>query len=100
MDKKALLAWANERLNFLLLSYQAEKEEQAAIQHQAEEQQPAPSQYTSEWGGVSEQPSDEVSNAAICLSELISVTSVNLISPSAKIKFSIIQLQYQVSYFS
>ena len=45
-----------------LLCYQAEKEEQAAIQHQADEQQQPAAAYTTEWGGGADQQTGEVSN--------------------------------------
>ena len=54
--------WANVHL----FSYQAEKEEQAAIQHQTEEAQ-QPASHLTEWGGAAEQQTGEVSYTVISL---------------------------------
>ena len=54
--------------NCPLFSYQAEKEEQAAIQHQTEEAQ-QPTSHVTEWGGTTDQPTGEVSDTLISLSE-------------------------------
>lgn len=51
-----------------MFSYQAEKEEQAAMQQHTEEAQ-QPTSHLSEWGGAVDQPTSEVSDAAISLSK-------------------------------
>ena len=51
------------RLICSFLNYQAEKEEQAAIQHA--EEQPASQYPVTEWGGAADQQTGEVSNTII-----------------------------------